>query len=142
MAVERIMDASLMAAVLFAEDHSDRARRCLSDELDAGHALIAPDLLALEIASIAAKKVWRGETSTTDGKAAIAATLDLVARPVGASDLAGRAFELAAAHRFSAYDAAYLALAEARACRIATLDDRLVRRAEQAGLSHLIHPVT
>lgn len=142
MAAERVIDASLVAATLFAEEHSQRARRFLSDELDAGRTLIGPDLLALEISSIAAKKVWRGETSTADGAAALAATLELVASPVETRDLAGRAYELASGHRFSAYDAAYLALAEARACQIATLDDRLVRQAKQEGLSHLIHPVS
>lgn len=142
MAAERVIDASLIAATLFAEEHSQRARRFLSDELDAGRTLIGPDLLALEIASIAAKKVWRSETSAMDGAAALTAALELVAAPVGLRDLAGRACEFAAAHRFSAYDATYLALAEARACRLATLDDRLVRRAEQAGFSHLIHPVS
>lgn len=141
MAAERVIDASLVAAILFAEAHSQRARRFISDELDAGRALIGPDLLALEIASIAAKKVWRGETSMADGAAALATTLELVTTPVEVRDLAGRAYELAAAHRFSAYDAAYLALAEVRACQIATLDDRLVRRAEQEGFSRLIHPV-
>lgn len=138
---EWVVDASLIAAVLFEETHSRVARGFLAEGLESSATMIAPDLLALELASIAAKKVWLEVASVADGAAAIDATLRLVERPVATADLAQRAFTLASAHRFSAYDATYLALAERRSCRMATLDSRLIRRADQEGYGHLLHPV-
>lgn len=141
MPVEWVIDASLIAAVIFDETHSEVARRFLAEGVESAATMIAPDLLVLELTSIAAKKVWLEAASVADGTAAIDATLRLVERPVAAANLAQRAFTLASAHRFSAYDASYLALAEMRGCRMATLDSRLIRRAEQEGYGHLLHSV-
>lgn len=141
MPAEWVVDASLIAAVLFEETHSGIARSFLTQGIESAATIIAPDLLVVELASIAAKKVWLDAASVADGAAAIDATLRLVERPVPAGDLAQRAFTLASAHRFSAYDATYLALAETRGCRMATLDSRLIRRAEQEGYRHLLHAV-
>jgi predicted nucleic acid-binding protein len=141
MPAEWVVDASLIAAVVFEEAHSGAARRFLTAEIEAAALLIGPGLLALELASIAAKKVWLGQASAADGGAAIDATLRLVGRPVAAADLAPRAYVLASAHRFSAYDATYLALAELKGCRVATLDRRLVDRASREGFAHLVHAI-
>ncbi len=138
---EWVIDASLVAAILFDEIHTAAARRFLAAEIEDGAAMIAPDLLPIELASITAKKVWLDQVSEADGAAAIDAALRLVGRPVAAGDLVQRAYALSATHRFSAYDAAYLALADARGCRMATLDGRLVRRADQAGLARLVYGV-
>ncbi len=141
MPAEWVLDASLVAALLFEEERSKIARSFLSGEIAADAVLSAPDLLSLEIASIAAKKVWRGETSEADGSAAVDAACRLVGTMVPVTGLAPRAYSLAARHRFSAYDAAYLALAENRTSRVATLDARLARRADQEGFAHLIHAI-
>lgn len=130
MRAEYIVDASVIAAALFPETHSETARTFLAD----GPLLAAPDLLPLEIASIAAKKVWRQEIPLQSGQRALHALSDFVAHFAPAFDLAERAFSLAAIHKFSAYDAAYLALSERLNVRLMTLDRKLVRRAEDAGL--------
>jgi predicted nucleic acid-binding protein len=52
--------------------------------------------------------------------------------------LADRAFQLSCEHGLSAYDGAYLALAEDEGLRVLTADIRLLRRAETSGLSHLV----
>lgn len=132
-----VIDASVLGAAFFNEAGSDRARAFLK----AAPPLIAPDLLTLEIASIAAKKVWRQEASVEVGRKAVAMIGDFVERLISADSLAGRAYSLAAQHRFSAYDAAYLALAENEACQLVTLDDKLVQRAVAAGLGALIQPL-
>lgn len=141
MPAEWVLDASLVAAALFEEEHSMAARRFLSAAVEADAVLSAPDLMALEIASIAAKKVWRGETTETDGAMAIEVAFRLLGPMVPMTNLAQRAYALAARHRFSAYDGAYLALAENRNGRVATLDDRLTNRADQEGFSHLTHAI-
>lgn len=99
--------------------------------------LIAPDHLHAEIASVAAKKVWRGETTEEFGAAACRALIGLVTTTASAS-LSCRAFTLAALHRFSAYDGLYLALAESRGVPIYTFDGKFARRAIQAGFKELI----
>ncbi|HEV7227360.1 type II toxin-antitoxin system VapC family toxin [Brevundimonas sp.] len=134
---ERIVDASLLGAALFEETKSDVARRFLAGD----HELLAPSLLTLEIASLAAKKVWRGEADVEIGARAVDEALTLVPETIDIEPLAARAFELAARHRFSAYDASYLALAERRACVVVTLDEKLVRRAADVGLGHLVEEV-
>lgn len=141
MAVEWVVDASVIGAVLFEEENSILARRFLAEIIEAFAIPIAPDLLLLEMASIAAKKRWRGEVSEIDATGAVDAAPKMAKRPIQTAGLAPRAYVLAAAHRFSAYDATYLALAELRGCRVATLDRRLADRAEREGLAHLVHAI-
>jgi predicted nucleic acid-binding protein len=130
---ERVVDASVIAAALFLEAFTGEARRFLLET----PRLIAPDHLHAEIASVAAKKVWREETTEEIGAAACAAIGGLVATTPTAA-LASRAFELAARHRFSAYDGLYLALAERRQMPVYTFDGPFARRAIKAGFKDLI----
>lgn len=134
MDAEIVLDASIAAKVLFTEDGSEEARELVGS----GVVLIAPDLIFLEIASVAAKRLKRGETSRQQGADAVGTLPDLIDEVVASSDLVDRAFALAADHGFSAYDAAYLALAEQRGLRLATADNKLVGRARQAGFGELI----
>jgi predicted nucleic acid-binding protein len=133
MPAECVVDASVIGAAIFNEVASAEARRFLAK----GPHLIAPDLLIVEITSLAAKKVWRNEATDEVGRRALAALGDFIGEFVPAGRLAPRAFALAAAHRFSAYDALYLALAESRSRRLITLDDRMIERAAQARLGNL-----
>lgn len=134
MAVEGVIDASVLAAAFFTEDHSPEARAYLKK----GPWLVAPDLLRLEIASIAAKKVWKGEASLEAGSRAVSAIDEFVIKTYGGAALIDRVFILAATHRFSAYDAAYLALAELKQVPVMTFDQKLVTRAREAGLGALV----
>ena len=100
--------------------------------------LIAPDLLFLEMASIAAKNVRRGTASSEQAVRAVRSVSGLLDEVIGLIGLASGAFELAAMNGFSVYDGAYLALAEMRGIKVLTADYRLVKRAETSGLSHLV----
>lgn len=135
MRAEWVIDASVIGAAFFEEDGTAVARAFLTQD---DH-FVAPDLLTIELASIAAKKVWRGLTTVAVGEKALADLSELVTETTCVAFVAHRAFLLAAQHRFSAYDASYLALAETRQIKVATLDGKLVRRAEQAGFAHLVH---
>ncbi len=130
---ERVVDASVMAAAFFLEEFTPEARRFLLDT----PFLVAPDLLHAEIASVAAKKVWRGEVTEIVGARACAELPGLVAT-IPSATLAARAFTLAARHRFSAYDGLYLALAESREAPVFTFDATFVRRATEAGYARLL----
>lgn len=134
MPAEWVIDASVLGAVFFKEPGTGAAAAFLRSDA----VLLAPDLLCLEIASIAAKKVWRGEATESAAGEAVKNATQIVPELVANAELSQRAFELAARHRFSAYDAAYLALAESREVRLATLDAKLVRRAEEEGFGDLV----
>lgn len=130
---ERVVDASVIAAAFFPEELTDQARRFLLET----PRLIAPDHLHAEIASVAAKKVWRGEASEHVGAQACSALAELVATTPSAV-LASRAFELASRHRFSAHDGLYLALAENRQVPVYTFDGAFARRMIKAGFKSLV----
>lgn len=134
MPTEQVVDASLLGAALYNEVDSLAARRFLA----AGARLLAPDLLFAEIASLSAKKVWRGEAPIEAGPRALDVLRDFVDEFVPSETLASRAFDLAAKHRFSAYDGLYLALAEARRTRLVTLDEKLIERATASDLGDLV----
>ena len=131
---ERVVDASVIAAALFLEAFSDEARRFLIET----QGLFAPDHLHAEIASVAAKKVWRGETSEEVGLRACQAVSELGVVTTPSSALTERAFALATRHRFSVYDGLYLALGEQRSIPVYTFDAALVRKAVAAGMHELV----
>lgn len=127
-----IVDASVWGAWFFNEPQAPLARAVLDMK-----PLLAPDLVLTELASIAAKKVWRGEASVDAGLRAIA-SLPHFADLAETAPLAAEALRLAANHRFSAYDACYVALAQQTNLRVATLDRRLAERASKVGLGALV----
>jgi predicted nucleic acid-binding protein len=129
-----IIDASVAAKLYFSEELSEEAEAAIRRAGD----LIAPNLLYIEMASLAAKRVRRGTSPYEAAAHAMGLVRDLLDEAVPVESLAQRACELSAEHGVSAYDGAYLALAEARGLRVLTADFRLVRRAEACGLSHLI----
>jgi predicted nucleic acid-binding protein len=134
----RVLDASVAVKCLMVEPDSETARRAVEAE----PRWIAPDLIHLEIASVAATNVRRGLMPALVGQAMVAALPSLLSETVACEDLSAGAFQLAADHGFSAYDAPYLALARERGCAVLTADKRLVARAETAGLTNLVEVLT
>jgi len=92
------------------------------------HGLVAPDLLFAECANVLWKKVRRGEL--TKGEA------DVAAQTLEQADLAvvstrgylALATSIAVEFDHPAYDAVYLAVAEASSLRLVTADERLTRK--------------
>ena len=122
-----VVDASVAIKWVIAEAGNERAIRLRQ------HSLIAPDLLFAECANVLWRKVRRREISEDEADIA-ARTLeqaDLVL--VSAQGYAARAVGLAVALDHPAYDALYLAVAEAFGLRLVTADDRLIRKTEQVG---------
>jgi predicted nucleic acid-binding protein len=122
-----VVDASVAIKWVVAEAGTERA---IALRL---HRLIAPDLLFAECANVLWRKLQRREI--TEDEAVIAAqTLeqaDFVV--VSARRYMARAVAIAAALDHPAYDAIYLAVAEAFGLRLVTADDRLIRKADQTG---------
>jgi predicted nucleic acid-binding protein len=118
----KVIDASALAALLFAEPASDEISGRLADSL-----LVAPTLLRYEVGSVALKKLRRYPRQ----REAILAALGLVAR------MAIREVEvptdevvhLAEQTRLTAYDASYVWLARSIRAELVTLDEDLDRAA-------------
>jgi predicted nucleic acid-binding protein len=112
-----VLDASAAVSALL---NAGDARAALSD--DTVH---VPHLIDSEIASALRRQVGRGGLSADDGWTALAAwqRMGVVRQPV--VGLLDRIWALR--EDVSAYDASYIALAEALGCAVLTADARLSR---------------
>jgi predicted nucleic acid-binding protein len=127
-----VADASIVAAALFGETGSAEALALLQ-----GRALHAPHLLDIEIASIGLKKLQREKLAS----ASIAAALEAYARlPIERHIVdAGTVAAIAKRCKLTAYDAAYLHVAEQLTAPLATLDERLAAAARDYLAADRIH---
>ena len=118
-----VVDASLIAALLFAEPEQTAAAQGLAQCRP-----VAPELLPYELANVALNKLRRGHAEQAV-RASLARldALDIELHAVAAQ----QSFELAARYRLTAYDAAYLALASQLRCPLLTFDTRLADVARQ-----------
>jgi predicted nucleic acid-binding protein len=117
-----VVDCSIVLDALVAQDGE------AASDLLAGHRLTAPHLLDVEMVSAVRGLVLGGHISHHRGRDALDRYEDLpIARWASAADLRRRAFDLR--DSFSAYDAAYVVLAESLERPLATRDRRLARAA-------------
>lgn len=125
------VDAGLIIKCLVCETDSDEALAWLSaHEQDE---LLAPALIAAEVASVLRKKVQRGEISEGQAEEALDIFAALDIKLVWDYPLIQRAFRLSCQlDRPNVYDAAYLALAERERCDLWTADLRFVHVAAQS----------
>jgi predicted nucleic acid-binding protein len=116
-----VVDASVLAVAL-GDDGTDgqRARVRLADE-----SLAAPDLVDLEVTSVWRRQVAAGLMPARRAADAIADLAELPLRRSSHRLLLGRIWQLRQA--ITAYDAAYVALAEALKAVLVTADRRLAR---------------
>lgn len=131
-----VVDATVMAAIYVEEPLSAPARRELLRCREAGDDLHAPDLLLIECANALWKRVGRGELDPSSAMKAITdlSTVEDLERYPLDEQLVPPALSLAMAHRLTAYDAVYVALAVRLGGTVLTGDRRFVARASQAGL--------
>ena len=115
-----VVDASAIVALI--DGGPDGA--AVADSLD-GHALVAPHLLDQEVMQAVRRRV-RGEMTTPDlGRLALDRFARLRIHRLATEMVTGRAWALR--DSVTAYDAAYLALAEALDVPLVTVDARLGR---------------
>lgn len=120
------VDANLALKLVLAERDSARARQLWAtwDEQDTD--VIAPSLWGYEVTSVIRNRVHRRKLMPDEGERAFAAIRRLGVDLLTLPDLHERAWELAKRfNRPAAYDAHYLALAEALACEFWTADEHL-----------------
>jgi predicted nucleic acid-binding protein len=119
-----VTDASVVAAALFDEEHSDEALGLLR-----GRTLHAPHLLDHEISSVALKKLRREERARNAVLTALQAygRLAIERHPVDVDAVV----TVAQRYGLTAYDAAYLVVAEELNAPLGTFDEALADAARQ-----------
>lgn len=129
-----VVDASVTLAWCFADETSDLADRVL-DHLEHDEAL-APAIWPLEVANGLRTAERRGRLDLADLSHVRGLLISLPVQVEGvALDAAlGEVTEIARRLELTAYDAAYLELAARRGLALATVDDRLRRACERAGV--------
>lgn len=120
MAGTRVVDASALAALVYGEPEGPAIGKRLE-----GATLVAPDLIILEMANVCLVKSRRDPPKADAYRAAfdlfLSMDIELVA-VAGAETL-----DLALARGLTAYDAAYLWLAQDRGVELVTLDRQLLK---------------
>ena len=126
-----IVDASVAIKWLVVEENSD-----LANQLVARGDLIAPDLIASEIANAMWKKFQRKELSGLPS--GLATIIDVFDRIEPSARFIVQAAELALELKHPAYDCFYLALAQATGQKIVTADQRLLNKLSNTPYAELL----
>ena len=117
-----VIDASAVIAMLLRLDKDDRI---LNRTLVRGETLHAPHILDLEVAQVV-RRYWRaGDITATRGGEALRDLADLPIERHSHQPLLNRVWQLR--NNATAYDAAYVALAEGLDAVLITLDSALCR---------------
>ncbi len=129
-----VVDASVALAWCFADEASELADRVL-DQLEHDEAL-APAIWPLEVANGLRTAERRGRLDLADLSRVreLLVSLPVQVEGVPLDAALGQVTEIARQLDLTAYDAAYLALAARRGLALATVDDRLRRACERAGV--------
>lgn len=124
------VDASIVIKLLVEEPDSALVDALWASWIEDDARVIAPSLLCYEITAVLRKKVYLGRLSEAIASAALSTALSLaMVEYVDVRTLHPRALEIACQLDLAtAYDAHYLALAEAWNCAFWTADQRLYRQ--------------
>ena len=129
-----VVDANLLVVMVSGDARGPMTSAQVEAWLTAGEELHAPELLPYELASAFTRLVATGSVSQAQARLAWEAleTLPIVQHPL--SDDLPRVVDIALGlERQSAYDAAYIALAQELSAVLWTLDGPLARNARAAG---------
>jgi len=129
-----IVDASVLVKLVLPEDGSAAATALMhpTEQGDPPRRVV-PDLIYHECANILWKRVRRGEFSAAVAETRLGQLLSLPLSVWAARDLVLRALALASSLGLSAYDAAYVALAELLGVPLITADTALAQKARAGG---------
>jgi predicted nucleic acid-binding protein len=134
-----VIDTSIAMAWCF-EDEATEATDAVLDRLRDEEAAV-PAIWPLEVANVLLVAERRGRLS----EAQASRFLELLTQlPIEVDDAPGDLAGIVAAgrrHDLSSYDASYLVLAERLGASLATLDQRLAKAAERAGVKLLVPAV-
>jgi len=129
-----VLDASVVAAAFFQEEHADVARALFVSDRE----LHAPDLIYLEFANVIWKRHRRGEIDEQEAIQLLDDVLSLPLRIAPAEPLVEAALQLALRTGRTVYDCLYLALAEETKGVMITCDQRLLNALAGSALEERI----
>jgi predicted nucleic acid-binding protein len=127
------LDASFVAAAMMPDEkESSGAQKLIEQWLESGMPFVAPDLWAYEIVSLVFKAVTRGRLSEERGASTLTEMFRFPITLVRPSSYE-QAYAIALTYRLpAAYDAQYLAVAEAEGIEFWTGDKKLYDRVHAA----------
>ncbi len=135
MSLDCVVDASVGIKLFLVEPLADRADLLFASlALTPPAHLYVPDLFYLECANILWKYVQRFGYSPEAARQDVADLVQLPMQVAPAAGLAEAALALALEHGITAYDAAYVALAQKLSLPLVTAGEALVRRLDGSGL--------
>ena len=117
-----VVDASALLEALLRTPVAEAVERRLFADRESLH---APHLIDVEVAQVVRRYLASGQVDQARGQAALADHQALPLRRYPHDVLLPRVWELR--HSLTAYDAVYVALAEALGCALVTADGRLAR---------------
>lgn len=136
-----VVDTSVAAKWFFPEHLGSAADKIL-DGLLAGHvSLAAPDLIIYEFANLLWKRVSRDEIKPEQAAAVMADFLRLPLNLAPADALAEELLRVALESGCTAYDAAFIALAELLDSHVVTADRKLVQQIAATGFQKRVRIV-
>lgn len=127
-----VIDASVVLEALLRTP----AAKAVEEKLFDGRTLHAPHLLDVEVAQVLGRYAARGEVDDERGRAALADLADLPVQRYPHDFLLPRVWELRS--NLTAYDAVYVALAEALDAALLTRDARLATAAGHRAMIELV----
>jgi predicted nucleic acid-binding protein len=119
-----VIDAGVVVKWFIPEVESDIARQLLDRYRQGLDTPIAPDLQISECANVFWRRCRQGDLLEQEATGSLTDLLALNLQLVPATHIVESALQLALQHQRTAYDALYLALAQARGCDLITADER------------------
>src|SRR5947209_2800336 len=121
-----VLDSSVAAKWVLPEVDSDRARRLRDDVQSSIHAIIAPDIFAVEVAHALTRAERQGRVAVGEAAALWTGVMSTPPKTARSAVLLSRAIDISSQLRVGVSDCVYVALAERRKWKLVTADDRLV----------------
>jgi predicted nucleic acid-binding protein len=121
-----VADSSVAVKWFVVEPDSTEARRILTEYQAGSLAVLAPDLIYVEVGNIIWKKQRFHGLQAADARLIIQTFQTLPLKLTSSADLLEEAYELAVAHERTVYDCVYLALSLREKCPFVTADEKLV----------------
>jgi len=131
-----ILDSSVIAAIFFKEEYSERAERAVEN-----CQLITVNLAFAEVANVAWKRVVFFNESKKIASKALQRGIDFitgVCEVVGSNELIEDAFEIAIADKITVYDSLFIAASEREKAPLLTADGKLYEKVKSKRSVELI----
>lgn len=129
---EIVIDASVLLKAYFRDEQGHtEAQELVKFYARGDYSFLAPSLITYEIMNVCSVAHRKGRIQVGLARQAMEEMLSLEIQKMDVTHLKGRIFEISCQFHPSAYDASYIALAEAQECPFITGDAKLFRTASK-----------